>query len=127
MRLFHRFVAAIALSNVVTSLLAAAPAVAAERITNDPKLTAAIVRDASLQARCGGCIRSVAWIGGSYPRVTVDAAAWKRTGAAARREIAARALDAASAVYLDEWSGADIYLHVFVVDGRGTALYSYQP
>ena len=108
------------------SLLGAVPARAAERGTIDPQLTNAIVADRALQAHCGGCIRKVEWLGASYPRLTVDAAAWRRAGKADRTALARGALAAASRVYLQEWAAGDIYQRVFVIDRSGAELMTFQ-
>jgi hypothetical protein len=92
---------------------------------NDPALLTALSGDPQLHS-CG-CILAAAWLDESYPRVTVDAARWRKLGVAARARLSARALKIAEATYLTESAATDQYEQIFIVDRRGKVLSTYQP
>ncbi len=92
---------------------------------NDPELLAALRADPPL--RDCRCILAAAWLNESYPRITVDARAWRKLGPGARSRLGARALKVAEAIYLAENAGTDQYEQAFFVDRHGKVLTIYQP
>jgi hypothetical protein len=92
---------------------------------NDPPLFAALRSDG--QVRSCRCVLAARWLNESYPRLTVDAAAWAKLGGPARKALGIRALRIAEATYLVEFESADQYEEVYFYDRKGTLLMVYRP